>query len=91
MWIMYIFHHIFTRICVQRHAYRKISLTKLAFKMELDLGKNTTDIELNTSKLLNGFLTCLQAAENSMSNWKCRENSEAVKKRNESFSFSFSF
>lgn len=78
---MYIFHRIFTRFCVQRHAHRKRSLTILASKMELDLGKNTTDIELNTSKLLNGFLTCLQAAENSMSNWKYRENSEAVKKR----------
>lgn len=51
-----------------------------ASKMKPCLGRNTIDIEPNTSKLLNGFLTCLQAVENSMSNWKCRENSEAVKK-----------
>lgn len=52
----------------------------LASKMEPCLGRNTIDIELNKSKLFNGFLTCLQAMENSMSNWKRRENFEAVKK-----------
>lgn len=51
----------------------------LASKVELGLGRNTIDMELNTSKLLNVFLTCLLAVENSVSNWKCRENSEAVK------------
>lgn len=52
----------------------------LASKMESRLGRNTIDIELNKSKLFNGFLTCLQATENSMSNWKYGENFEAVKK-----------
>lgn len=88
MWNIYIFYHIVTWICVQKHAYQERRLTMLASKTELCWGRNTIDVELNKSKLFNGFLTCLQAMENSMSNWKCRENFEAVKKEmNPSLSF----
>lgn len=52
----------------------------LASTMESCLGRNTIDIELKRSKLFNGFLTCLQATENSMSNWRYGENFEAVEK-----------